>query len=430
MKKNLWLFGILAGLLTFTYYFQEVREHKAQEDKKNQERVLKKEISSLAWGEISAEKKDKQWWMGKTLLSHNLFKQLEKKLSEVAWLKAIPQADEKFFTDAFTLTVNGEKWVFGDMTLDKQGFYLQAGEKAMIAYIDGASQELTQEGTSIEEVKRDEIKSLLTQEPKETQLFRHYTKLPLEKFRLEAEGMPTFSLDLIKNKTDPEPISGITVQDKLQQKIITLITQMILKEEIPAEKFYKKLASITLSGKDDNLTWEMWLRSNKTADAVLLDPKSKRAFVMVGGTLKLFFVKLQDYWDKKIIPPEVFGPFDQLAVTFIQGSKSAKIIIQNKEPLSFESSDAKVKTAPMEALMKLLFNLSEFDQAERVSQLSTTERQQYLSEENLRIEIMGQELLLKRKPQELIVVNLTQGFKAHFNMLDEKFRGRFEDVLE
>jgi hypothetical protein len=43
---------------------------------------------------------------------------------------------------------------------------------------------------------------------------------------------------------------------------------------------------------------------------------------------------------------------------------------------------------------------------------------------------MNQELLIWRKTEELIVANLTQGFKAHFTLLDEKFRGRFEDVLK
>jgi predicted ribosome-associated RNA-binding protein Tma20 len=430
MKKNLWLFGILAALLTLTYFFQEVREREAVEDKRKQERVLKTEIKSLGWSGVVAEKKDQRWWMNKILLSHNLFKQLEKKLSEVSQLKEVPEINAKFFTDPFTITVNGEEWMFGDMTLDGQGFYLKVGQQGMIAHVDGESRELTQEGTSIEEVKRDEIRSLLAQEVKEIQLFRHYVKLPLEQMTVEAEGMQKFTLDLVKNQTFPSTIQGIAVLDKLQQKVVTLITQMTVKEEITPGKFYKKLASITLSAKDDSLVWEMWLRSKENGDAVVVDAKNQRAFLMIGGSLKIFFVRIQDYWDKKVIPAAAFKPFDQLTVSFTQGAKSAKVIVLNKEPLNFESKEAKVKTATMESLIKLLFNLAEYDQAERVSQLATTERQQYLSEENLRIEIMNQDLVLKRKAEELIVVNLTQGFKAHFNMLDEKFRGRFEDVLE
>jgi hypothetical protein len=84
----------------------------------------------------------------------------------------------------------------------------------------------------------------------------------------------------------------------------------------------------------------------------------------------------------------------------------------------------------MEQLIQLIFNLGPKDQADRVSPLSASEKKQVLSEEHLRIEAMGQELLLWRKAEELIVVNLTQGFKAHFTVLDENFRGTFEDVLK
>jgi len=43
---------------------------------------------------------------------------------------------------------------------------------------------------------------------------------------------------------------------------------------------------------------------------------------------------------------------------------------------------------------------------------------------------MGQELLFWRKQDELIVVNFTQGFKAHFFVTQESFRASFEDVLK
>jgi hypothetical protein len=43
---------------------------------------------------------------------------------------------------------------------------------------------------------------------------------------------------------------------------------------------------------------------------------------------------------------------------------------------------------------------------------------------------MGQELLFWRKKDELILVNLTQGFKAHFLVTQQSFRATFEDVIK
>ncbi len=151
---------------------------------------------------------------------------------------------------------------------------------------------------------------------------------------------------------------------------------------------------------------------------------------MVGATLKLFFVRMQDYWDKKVIPYKDFVSFTRLATKFTQGSKTANVTIINKEPLEFEAGKLKIDQLKMEQLVQFLFNLGPKDQADRVSPLSATEKKQVLSEEHLRIEAMGQDLILWRKTEELIVVNLTQGFKTHFTVLDENFRGTFEDVLK
>ena len=84
----------------------------------------------------------------------------------------------------------------------------------------------------------------------------------------------------------------------------------------------------------------------------------------------------------------------------------------------------------MEEIIQIIFNLGPKEQANRVSILSNSERKQLLSGNHLRIEVMGQELILWRKIEELIVANLSQDFKAHFSIVDENFRGTFEDVLK
>ncbi len=77
-----------------------------------------------------------------------------------------------------------------------------------------------------------------------------------------------------------------------------------------------------------------------------------------------------------------------------------------------------------------LFNLAEKDQADRISQLASSEKKQLLTQSHLRLEIFGQDLLLWRKAEELIVVNLTQGFKVHFLLKDETFPTHFRDMLK
>lgn len=430
MKKNLGLVIILVTLLMGTYFFQEKRNEREYETGIKHNLLIEKPIVKLKWNNQEAVKKNGRWWMGDKLLSHNLFKQIEEKISKFKKVKDIQGDKANYFTNPYLIEVNGELWALGDMTLDRQGFYVAKGDAIMVAFIDGGSYELTQEESDLEKVKLDEFKNLLNAEIKEKQLFRFYPKLPIGSVVIQTDGSPSYELDFVKNQIIPAPIQGIETVENLQQKFISLVTQMTIQDEIPFQSFFKKMSSLTFKTADDTLVFEMWLKSKDKADAVILDPKNKRAFLMVGGSLKIFFIHMQDYWDKKIIPSKEFKAFDRLKMTFIQGEKSCDVTLINSEPLKFEATRCKVKTANMDALMFILLNLKDRDQADRVSQLSTTERKQYLSEEHLRIELMGKDLILVRKPEELIVANLTQGFKAHFNILDKNFHGKFEDVLE
>jgi hypothetical protein len=203
-------------------------------------------------------------------------------------------------------------------------------------------------------------------------------------------------------------------------------------KEVPYEdvKKFSKLGSLILSNDFEKVRWELWLNSKNSAESFIVDSDNKLAWQMVGGTLKIFFIQVLDYWDKKVIPPREFSNFSRLKVTFSEAEKSAVVEVLNREPLEFETNKYKVDREKMNILFQYAFNLSEKDQADRISQLSKSERKEILSGKHLRLEVMGQELLFWRKQDELILVNLTQGFKAHFFVTQESFRGSFEDVLK
>jgi hypothetical protein len=436
MKKNLGLLGILVTLLLVTYFFQEKKLEKNFVESFTRDRLINEtDIQKLTFLNVEAEKKDGQWWAGNQLLSHNSMKVIERKLSQIKKLKEIQGDPSHYFTEKLEVTVNGELWKLGDLTLDRQGFYLSKGPSIMVATIEGENGELTGDPEKLLLIKYDELKRGLNsslQDLRETQLFRYYPKLPLKTVTIESDGRPSFELELESNQTLPGPFPGIEVHDKIGEKFLSLLTQMMIKEEIPYAKVKKfsRLGQIKFSSGKENLTWELWLSGEKSADAHIVDHQQKRAWLMIGGTLKLFFVGVQDFWDKKVIPPSQFEHFSKLKVTFTQGEKSTALTVLNREPLAFEGTGFKVDVEKMNILFQYIFNLSEKDQAQRVSPLSKSERKEVLSGDFLRAEVMGQELVFWRKQQELILVNLTQGFKAHFLIADESFRARFEDVLK
>ena len=436
MKKNLYLSGILLALLLGTYVFQELRTKQVFEESFTKDHlVLAEDIQSLSWGDVQAIKKDGQWWANDKLLSANTFKQLEKRIGQIKKIKDVVGDKQSFFSSPVELMVNGETWVLGDLTLDRQGFYLSRNDKLMVAISEGEGQEITDEPGKVTEVKLEDLKKALLlkrDELSETQLFRFYPKLPLGTVTIGSDGRPEYELDLLNNQTLPPPIPGIKPHQKLLEKFTSLLTQMTIKNEVPYSEAlkFKKLGQMVFQHDKMKVTWELWLNSGKSADSFIIDSVSKQAWQMIGGTLKAFFIHHQDYWDKKVIPPQEFKNFSRLKTIFTQGERTALIEIINREPLAFESNQYKIEAEKMNILFQYVFNLSEKDQADRVSLLSKSERKEVLSGDFLRVEVMNQELVFWRKKEELIVVNLTQGFKAHFLVTQQSLRATFEDVIK
>lgn len=434
MKRNLLLFSILVALLTLTYLIQEKGAEKEYITSLTRDRIFTGKIEQIKLPHVTAQKTDDQWKMGQQLLSHNLFRQIEKRLTELKVIKTIEGDPDSYFADPFHFEVNGEQYRLGELSLDQQSFYLAQGDKVMLAIIEGDSLELTRDEKEIAGIKYREFKSLLNKplnELLENQLFRYYPNLPLDLVAIDADGLPEYSLDLKDNATRPLPIPGVRVHDDLRKKFLTLITQMTIKQQVDFKSLNPthKVSSIRLQA-EHKVTWELHLKAKGSADVYLLDPQGERAWLMVGGTLRAFFATVQDYWDKKVIPPDQFKNFSRLSAKIIQGDQAAEVTILNQEPLKFEIKSYKLQPEAMNKILMLIFNLGHHDQASRVSLLTPTDRRQMLNENLIRLVVMDQELMLWPKGAEVVVANLTQGFKAHFLGAQENFPHDFKDVLK
>lgn len=434
MKKNLILAGVLAGLLLLTYFVQEKKAVSDYNESLTKDHLITSGIKRLKIPNVTAMKKGDVWFDGDRRLSYNAFKVIEKKITEIKKIKDITGEKKTYFTQPLVIEVNDEIWTLGDLSFDRQGFYLARGEKIMLVMIDGESTELTQDEAEIAPKKYEELKFQLNKsydELIEKQLFRFYPDLPMKRVLVEAFERLPYELNFEKNETLPAPIAGVSVHTGIQKKFHSLMTQMMIREELTYSESLKKKKMGTLKFMDGKeVTLELWLRDETSADAVLIDSQSKKAWLMIGGTLKGFFTLVQDYWDKKIIPQAEFKTFDRLPVILSQGNKTAEFEILNREPLKFESTKHKLNEANILSMVQIVFNLNQFDQADRVSILSKSEKKMLENLSETHVLIMGQELILWVKTEELIVVNVTQGFKAHFSMFHEKMGMRFEDMIK
>lgn len=434
MKKNGLLFLVLLALLGVTYFFQEKKSEKRFELSLVKDKLYPSALKGFGVPGLIARKENGQWRSEEgDLLSHNLMKLIEEKIHQLKKVKAVSGKKEDFFSHPVIFSVNGELLELGELSLDRQGFYLSRNGEIMLAVLEGTAREVVSDEQDLQASKLHELKGLLSKTPRElreTQLFRFYPQLPLERVTVKVPDTLPFELDLADNTTTPPPFPGISVHDNLPQKFMSLLSQVTLKEEIPYGKFGVKLGEITFMAQGKGVMWELYSRTKNSADAVLVDPVRKKSWLMVGGTLRIFFIQLQDYWDKKNIPSEAFHQFDRETMTLTEGSRRALVTLVNREPLAFESQGYKVKKDKMLELASYALNLGPLDQASRVSLLSNSEKKQILSEEHLQLEVFGQSLLFWVKKEELIIVNLSQGYKCHYPRADLSGGFHFRDVLE
>lgn len=433
MKKNLLLSGVLVVLLGITYFAQEKKNEKTFEESLVKDKLFPAPITRLKIAGIDAEKTGKSWMSGEKLLSHNVMNMVEEKIRQLKKVKTVTGNKADFFSSAIAFSVNGDELLVGDLSLDRQGFYLSHNGEMMLVVLEGSAHEITRDENELQPTKYNELRALLSKSPKEfaeTQLFRFYPELPLERVTVKATDALPFEIDLKANATTPPPFPGISTHEKLKEKFISLLSQVTLKEEIPYGPFGSKLSELTFMSSGKAVMWELYSRSEKSADAIIVDPVRRRAWHMIGGTLRVFFVQLQDYWDKKIIPPSNFKSFDRESLTFTEGNLRTVVVLVNREPFVFESTGFKVDQEKMLELITYSLNLGPLDQASRVSLLSNSERKQVLSETHLRVEMFGQELLYWVRPEELIIVNLSQGYKAHFPRENLSGGFHFKDVLK
>lgn len=432
MKNNLILFGILVVLISGTYFLQEKKDRQLFNHAIESEIILKEPVTQIQWDNFVINKTSNKWMYGDKLLSANHFGRIEKGLKNLKKIKDIQGDISKVLPNSVKLKINGHQFSFGQLTLQKDGFYLAQDNKIYIATFD--EEILHSENENPEEKKLTDFLNLFPHDIEalvEKQFFRYYVDLEFDQAQILTEGAQPYKIDFSSNKTIPSPIHGIEEHENLKAKFLSLFTQMMIKNELeyPKNKLFKKMSDLNFSNKGkDQLNFELWLKSNSNADAIILDPKNKKAYEMIGGSLRTFFIQVQDYWDKKVIPPASFKSFEELDVTLFEGNKEAKFKILNREPLQFKSS-LRLNEEEVRVLFTYIFNLGEKDQADRVSQVSTMDREIIQKENLLRVLIFGQDLYILKKREELIITNLTQGFKAHFGMVDEKFPVHLKDMI-
>ena len=432
MKSNLKLLIVLILLLTGTYIWIERPDRMwwKQHDETYRLRDLAEEAQSFGVFGKKWALKDNQWTHGKEILSLSIWPKWKRIFTNLKLEREIimppGMTKENYLGEGFPVTINDHSFIFGERSVDGKSIYILDLESNKILQMSLLPSDLFQ--------MLDEVKAKSELEMIERRVFAYFSDIPFTKVVFETPGILSFELDLEAKTTSPRPIPGILIHPHIDQKFWHEIDLMQFTAQIEPDMglLYQKMASLSLLDKDKKvLTFELHRVGPQNADAVVYVPEKKKMFKVQGNTAKVFFDQVQDYWDRKIIPRDVFKSFTEMRVQFVLGEREATVNVINQEPLSFGSTqpEIKVKEDKLQNLFAILFNLGQYDEASRVSILTKSEKQQFQNEPHIRMNVFGQDLMLIRKTNELVVVNFTQGFKAHFILFDISIGDQWEDFF-
>lgn len=432
MKNNLLLFIIFVILLGGTYVWIERPDREWW--KKHDETYRLREMAEQAHSFGVQGKKWKwvnnKWVSGNDLMSLSVWPKWKRIFSNLKVEREIilppGMKKENYLGEGFPITLNDVSYVIGEKTIDGKGIYVLEVNSDKIFQMSLFPTDLF--------IMLDEVKTKSALDMVEKRVFAYLSDVNFTKVSFETPGILSFELDLHKKETNPKPIPGVLLHPHLDQKFWHEMELLQFTEQIKPDKnlLYQRMASLGFILDDKKvLNIELHRIGPSNADAVVFIPEKNLMFRIKGNTAKVFFDQVQDYWDRKVIPRDVFKAFTEMRVQFVLGDKEATVNVINQEPLSFGSSqpEIKLKEDKLQNLFSVLFNLGQYDEASRVSILTKSERQQFQNESHIRMNVFGQDLMLIRKTNELIVVNFTQGFKAHFILFDISIGDQWEDFF-
>ncbi len=432
MKNNLLLLLIFIMLLTGTYIWIERpdREWWKKHDETYKLKSLVEEATEFGVQGRKWKLVSNQWKSENDLMAVSVWPKWKRVLSNLKLEREIivptGMNKEVYLGDGFPITIDGDSFIIGEKTVDDKGIYILEVDSGKIFQMTLLPSDLF--------TMLDEVKSKSALEMVEKKVFAYISDVNFTKISFETPGILGFEIDLHKKETNPRPIPGILLHPHLDQKFWHEMELLQFTEQIKPDKslLYQKMAALSFLLNDKSvLTVELHRVGPLNADAVVFIPEKKMMFKVQGNTAKVFFDQVQDYWDRKVIPRNVFKAFTEMRVQFVLGEREATVNIINQEPLAFNSPDSsiKIKDDKLQNLFSIIFNLGNYDEASRVSILTKSERQQFQNESHIRMNVFGQDLMLIRKTNELIVVNFTQGFKAHFILFDVSIGDQWEDFF-
>ncbi len=420
MKRNLTLFGILLGLLLFTYFYEELGQREEIKEQQKREELF----SSTAFGtlhklilpqaEFTFDPSSPVIQVGE----HRLRGDAEKIKSLLDLLGSLRVES---VLEPAEIEKRGIKTFMGESPL-KTIFHF---EKGQIEFTLGERLEVS-DGFYVHVLTPLETKyAIVTTQKKEQEVYwkqgdaagreyRHlrnllsqsnssFYNLSLLRSKVELASVSvsnlrnrSFTLDFNQMTTDPAPLAGLSVSKQAMESFEVMLNSLEgqkLIAPIDPAKLTDSIATMALTSKSsERAIWEVYRRYDGELGPFLLMKGDHLIYKLGPNALRAFFSNVQEFWDLRPLHGLSASEEAGIATVSVRG-ESAK--------MHFPAS------------LKPYF----FNQAERVSHRSVDDDiwARHFAE-LFSLDFQGQRFLVKLYERELMVENEKNGLRYYYRV--------------
>ncbi len=325
MKNNLIYSVILIGLLTFTYFFQELKERERFRDKDQKEILLNQSemgpLKGFKIGSVEIIKKGEEFFLSKTryLVSKERVAQVFNILSGLRVEKILPLSNKGvienkklFFPESlkeisFIFKKDNFKFILGHKLEFSQSFYFRVEKKGKIRW--GIAKDVSdfkalyQKNSYERSPKRynrlSNILSIKSDFFKETKVLSG-DQLNLNKIKVASLKKNVFTIDLKEKRTDPSKFEGLDYSFNKMNDLLNFKARSI-EENYNVKDLEKRLSQINLIFTDKkNKRLTLYGRYRGEKGLFLTQSGIPYLYHLEQKDITLFFTTVQDFWDLRL----------------------------------------------------------------------------------------------------------------------------------
>ena len=436
MKKNILLTIILASLITFAFFWEQQgnKEKYISEEKLQKLFTLQtNDILELSFKNVEVLKGSDGKWAISSLnypASAHKIDFILKTLNGLAIIAKIDlnkQNSKEFFVHQdhqFKIrTVNKEILMrLGDISNVTGYFYLEVSENNMNSlYLikdDNFYEGLYKNAVEAEFQKYLAFKKIITTAPKElieNKLLPHINIENIDKLTIKRKSRPLYEVDLKAGNTKPAIYKDLkykNIINFLQNIWGQVNVQSISKKENNILSGLLSTIELDLDGEKIELT--LFGKFNDEVGNFLTVSNSDWVYFIAEEGKDLFFLDVQDFWQKKFIYEKPIAKYESFEFKLGQANNLYSLKVGEISKFEIESNDDRIdslRPSNLNLLFNLMFNLVNFSESKFVyDNLKRLDKKTPVFD----LVLFGKTFKFQFKKYLIIVQDIDLGLEYHF----------------